>query len=33
LKTADRDHPRSRLTHTYLGGYTSINSHRVIDPK
>ena len=25
--------PRSRLTHTYLGGYTSIHSQRVIDPK
>jgi hypothetical protein len=23
----------SRLTHTYLGGYTSINSQQVIDPK
>src|SRR5262245_57116881 len=25
--------PRSRLTHTYLSGYTSINSQSVIDPK
>jgi DNA-binding transcriptional ArsR family regulator len=24
--------PRSRLTHAYLSGYTTINSHRVIDP-
>ena len=25
--------PRSRLTHTYLGGYTLINSQQGIDPK
>ena len=24
--------PRSRLTYAYLSGYTTINSHRVIDP-
>jgi DNA-binding transcriptional ArsR family regulator len=34
--SCDEDHyaaPRSRLTHTYLGGYLSINSQLVIDPK
>jgi DNA-binding transcriptional ArsR family regulator len=33
--SCDEDHdaaPRSRLTHTYLSGYTPINSQRVIDP-
>src|ERR1700738_4580976 len=34
--SCDEDHyaaPGSRLTHTYLSGYTSINSLQVIDPK
>jgi hypothetical protein len=33
--SCDEDHyaaPGSRLTHAYLGGYTSINSQQVIDP-